>query len=144
MEELAEANFVAGRGIEGDRYFLGTGTYSAKPDFREVTVFEMEVLEALARNDPPISVWSHRDRAYDHRRNLTVTGVPLNHLVGQRFRVGATVLFGGRLNFPCNYLEKLLGLPVYLPLYNRSGLNCRIEKGGIVRRGDPVEPFEDR
>jgi predicted ATPase len=54
MEELAEANFVAGRGIEGDRYFLGTGTYSAKPDFREVTVFEMEVLEALARNDPPV------------------------------------------------------------------------------------------
>jgi hypothetical protein len=35
-------------------------------------------------------------------------------------------------------------LPVYLPLYNRSGLNCRIEKGGIVRRGDPVEPFDDR
>ena len=54
MEELAEANFVAGRGIEGDRYFLGIGTYSAKPDFREVTVFEMEVLEALARNDPPV------------------------------------------------------------------------------------------
>jgi hypothetical protein len=54
MEELAEANFVAGRGIEGDRYFRGTGTYSAKPDFREVTVFEMEVLEALARNDPPV------------------------------------------------------------------------------------------
>jgi hypothetical protein len=53
MEELAEANFITGRGMEGDRYFLGTGTYSAKPDFREVTVFEMEVLEALARNDPP-------------------------------------------------------------------------------------------
>ena len=54
MAELEEANFVAGRGIEGDRYFLGTGTYSAKPDFREVTVFEMEVLEALTRNDPPV------------------------------------------------------------------------------------------
>jgi hypothetical protein len=54
MEELAEANFVAGRGIESDRYFLGTGTYSAKPDFREVTVFEKEVLGALARNDPPL------------------------------------------------------------------------------------------
>jgi hypothetical protein len=55
MVELAEANFVAGRGIEGDRYFLGIGTYSVKPDFREVTVFEMEVLEALARNDPRFS-----------------------------------------------------------------------------------------
>ena len=141
MEELAEANFVAGRGIEGDRYFLGTGTYSAKPDFREVTVFEMEVLEALARNDPPIQSGPIMIEPTDHRRNLTVTGVPLNHLVGQHFRVGAAVLFGGRLNFPCKYLEKLLGLPVYLPLYNRSGLNCRIEKGGIVRRGDPVELF---
>jgi hypothetical protein len=134
----------AGRGIEGDRYFLGTGTYSSKPDFREVTVFEMEVLEALARNDPPLQSGPIKIGPNDHRRNLTVTGVPLNHLVGQRFRVGAAVLFGGRLNFPCKYLEKLLGLPVYLPLYNRSGLNCRIEKGGIVCCGDPVEPFYDR
>ena len=51
MEELTEARCVAGRGIEGDRYFLGTGTYSPKPDVREVTLFEIETLEALARND---------------------------------------------------------------------------------------------
>jgi hypothetical protein len=37
------------------------------------------------------------------------------------------------LNFPCKYLEKLEGLPVYLPLYNRSGLNCSIERSGIIR-----------
>ena len=49
MEELEEANLVAGRGIEGDRYFLGTGTYSAKPDFREVTLIEIEALQALAQ-----------------------------------------------------------------------------------------------
>jgi hypothetical protein len=48
MEELPEASLVVGRGIEGDRYFSGTGTYSGlkKPDFREVTLFEIEVLEA--------------------------------------------------------------------------------------------------
>jgi hypothetical protein len=47
MEEVAEATLVVGRGIEGDRYFLGTGTYSRsrKPDAREVTLFEMEVLD---------------------------------------------------------------------------------------------------
>ena len=83
-----------------------------------------------------------RLRPADHRRNLTVLGVPLNHLVGKRFRVGDVVLFGGRLNFPCKYLEKLLGLPVYLPLYNRSGLNCVIEKAGVIRRGDPIEPLD--
>ena len=112
MEEVAAANLIAGRGIEGDRYFLGTGTYSGKPDFREVTLFEMEVLEALARNDPPLQSGPIQLRPADHRRNLTVRGVPLHHLVGQRFRVGEAILFGGRLNFPCKYLEKLLGLPV--------------------------------
>jgi hypothetical protein len=141
MKELAEAFLVAGRGIESDRYFLGTGTYSRsrKPDFREVTLFEMEVADALIRNDPPLQSGPIKITPADHRRNLTVSGVPLGHFVGKRFCVGEVVLFGGRLNFPCKYLEKLLGLPVYLPLYNRSGLNCVIEKGGVIRRGDPVE-----
>ena len=142
MEELEHANLVAGRGIEGDRYFLGTGTYSPKPDAREVTLLEIEVLEALARNDPPLQAGPIKIEPGDHRRNLTVRGVPLNHLVGKRFRVGSVVLRGGRLNFPCKYLEELLGLPVYLPLYNRSGLNCRIEEGGTIRRGDAIEPFD--
>jgi len=78
----------------------------------------------------------------DHRRNLTTRGVPLNHLVGKRFRVGETVLKGGRLNFPCKYLDELLGLPVYLPLYNRSGLNCWIVEEGIIRKGDTIEPLD--
>ena len=94
---------------------------------------------ALARNDPPLQCGPVNLRGQDHRRNLTVRGVPLNHLVGRRFRVGAVILRGGRLNFPCKYLEKLLGLPVYLPLYNRSGLNCSIERSGIIRSGDEIE-----
>ena len=36
MEALQEARLVAGRGIEGDRYFLGIGTYSKLPAVREV------------------------------------------------------------------------------------------------------------
>src|SRR5258706_422476 len=51
MEELDEAKLIAGRGIEGDRYFNGIGTYSPKPDVREVTLIEMEVLDAIARGD---------------------------------------------------------------------------------------------
>ena len=79
----------------------------------------------------------------DHRRNLTTRGVPLSHLVGKRFKVGEAVLIGGRLNFPCRYLEKLLRQPVYTALLNRSGLNCRIEVGGIIRKGDVIVPLED-
>ncbi|WP_043361525.1 MOSC domain-containing protein [Belnapia sp. F-4-1] len=142
MEELPEATCVAGRGIEGDRYFLGTGTYSPKPDVREVTLIEQEALDALARNDPPLQGGPIVLAPEQHRRNLTVRGVPLNHLVGRRFQVGEVILRGGRLNFPCKYLEELLGMPVYLPLYNRSGLNCGIERGGIIRPGDAIIPLD--
>lgn len=142
MEELSEARCVAGRGIVGDRYFNGTGTYSPKPDVREITLIEQETLDALARNDPPLQDRALILRPGDHRRNLTVRGVPLNHLVGRRFRVGDVVLRGGRLNFPCRYLEELLGSPVFLPLYNRSGLNCGIERDGLIRPGDTVELLE--
>ena len=102
----------------------------------------MDALDALARNDPPLQDEPITLEPIDHRRNLTVRGVPLNHLVGRRFRVGEVILRGGRLNFPCKYLENLLGMPVFLPLYNRSGLNCGIEKGGTIRPGDPIELLE--
>ena len=141
MTCLAEARLVAGRGIEGDRYFLGTGTYSARSDVREVTLIEQEVLDALARNDPPLQAGAVGLTPALHRRNLTVRGVPLNHLVGRRFAVGEAILRGGRLNFPCKYLERLLVMPVFLPLYNRSGLNCSIERGGTIRPGDPLVPL---
>jgi len=141
MQELAEAVCVAGRGIEGDRYFLGTGTYSPKPDVREVSLIEQEVLDALARNDPPLQGGPVLLPPREHRRNLTVRGVPLNHLVGRRFQVGEVILRGGRLNFPCKYLQDLLRKPVFLPLYNRSGLNCSIERGGTIRPGDAVRPL---
>ncbi|MEJ5022916.1 MOSC domain-containing protein [Ochrobactrum vermis] len=143
MEELSEARLVPDCGIEGDRYFFGTGTYSPKPDIREVTLIEMEVLEALAQGEPKMPGIKAQLAPEDHRRNLTTIGVPVNHLVGRRFRVGETVLYGARLNFPCKYIEDLLGIPrLSEALLNRSGLNCAIEVGGIIRPGDPIVPLE--
>ena len=139
MQELAEAHCIAGEGIVGDRYCLGTGSYSQRADVREVTLIEAETLDALARNDPPLQGGPIHLAPHEHRRNLTVRGVPLNHLVGQDFRIGDVVLRGGRLNFPCKYLDKLLNKPLLLPLYNRSGLNCSIIQGGVIRPGDSIE-----
>lgn len=125
----------AGEGIEGDRYSLGTGTYSDRPEpGRQITLFEAETLEAI-RRDEGIEIAPH-----EHRRNVTVRGVPLNHLVGRRFRLGACLLEATRLSVPCRYIEDLLGRPVFKPLLHRSGLNCRILEGGEVRPGDAVRP----
>lgn len=144
MEELQEAQLVAGRGIVGDRYYLGTGTYSPRPDVREVTLIEVEVLEAIGRGEPKVPGFTANLAPGDHRRNLTTRGVPVNHLIGKRFRVGETVLRAARLNFPCKYIEELLGIPgLYEGLLNRSGLNCAIEIGGLIRPDDRIIPLDE-
>jgi MOSC domain-containing protein YiiM len=134
MEELPEARLAVGLGIEGDRYATELGTYSKRPHIdRQITLIEVEVLEAIAR-DRGIEL-----APSEHRRNLTTRGVPLGHLVGQYFRVGDCVLYGGRMNVPCLYLETLLSKKVFRPLINRSGLNCRIIVGGTIRKRERIE-----
>jgi MOSC domain-containing protein YiiM len=135
MQALREARLIEGVGIEGDRYATGRGYYSKKPRAdRQVTLIEIETIEAIVR-DHRIAL-----APQETRRNLTTRGVPLNHLVGRRFRVGAALLHGERLNVPCRYLDGLLGRELYGPLTNRSGLNCTIVSGGLIRPGDPIEP----
>jgi len=134
MDALTEVRLVAGIGLEGDRYATRLGTYSKNHHIdRQATLIEVEALEALAR-DRSVMLAPH-----EHRRNLTTRGVPLNHLVGQYFRIGDCVLYGGRLNVPCLYLEHLLDKKVFKPLLNRSGLNCRIIAGGIIRTQNRIE-----
>lgn len=135
MRSVSEITLVPGKGIEGDRYMIGReeGFYSDRPeDGRQITLFEIETLVALKR-DAGIALGPH-----EHRRNVTVEGVPLNHLVGRRFRLGATLLEATRLSVPCRHIEEITGKAIFDPLINRSGLNCRILEGGIVRVGDPV------
>ncbi len=133
MQALSEARLVAGVGIEGDRYATRHGTYSKKHHLdRQATLIEVEALEGLARDHDIVLT------PQEHRRNLTTRGVPLNHLVGQYFRIGDCLLYGGRLNAPCLYLEMLVAKKVLKPLLNRSGLNCRIVVGGIARIHDRI------
>jgi MOSC domain-containing protein YiiM len=135
MQPLERAELVAGIGIPQDRYASRTGTYSDRHHIdRQITLIEAEVLEALARDH-------HVDLApHEHRRNLTVAGVPLGHLVGAYFSVGDCLLYGGRLNVPCRHLEQLTGKPVFRPLIHRSGLNGRVIVGGTISVGDPIRP----
>ncbi|MDH2329181.1 MOSC domain-containing protein [Cereibacter sp. SYSU M97828] len=137
MREFQSLTLVEGHGIEGDRYFIGheTGFYSHKPEEgRQVTLFEMEALEAIKRD------YGIEMAPVEHRRNVTVRGVPLNHLVHKRFWLGECLLESTRLSTPCRHIEEILGKKVFDPMVHRSGLNCKIIKGGVVNVGDSVRP----
>ena len=125
---------VAEKGLEGDRYFHGVGTYSNNPGHgREVTLIEEEAIEGLKR-DSGVEIAPE-----DSRRNIVTRGIPLNQLVGRDFRVGEVALRGIRLCEPCSYLEKLTQKGVQSGLIHRGGLRADILTGGMIRIGDTVE-----
>jgi MOSC domain-containing protein YiiM len=138
MQSVASLSLIAGKGIEGDRYMIGreTGFYSDKPEEgRQITLFEIEVLHAIKR-DYNIDL-----KPEEHRRNVTVEGVPLNHLVGAKFWLGTALLEATRLSIPCRHIEEVTGKSVFDPLVHRSGLNCKILEGGMVSVGESIRPF---
>jgi MOSC domain-containing protein YiiM len=131
---LNEAKVVVGKGIEGDRYFHEKGFYSdRKGPHREVTLIEIEAIEALKR-DNGIEL-----RPGETRRNIVTRGVPLNHLVDREFRVGEVTLRGVRLCEPCTHLEGLTQKGVLAGLVHRGGLRAQVIKEGTIRVGDPIE-----
>lgn len=133
MTEVPEARAEAGRGLEGDRYWLGEGKFSRKPGHRDLTLIEAEAIEALARES------GMELMPGETRRNIVTRGVPLNHLVGKEFTVGDVRLLGVKLCEPCNYLEELTQRDgIRSALVHRGGLRVDLLSGGTIRKGDPI------
>jgi hypothetical protein len=124
---VESAMLRAGAGIDGDRYEKKTGTFSDWPKDHELTLIEKSVSdeEGLAPGES--------------RRNITVDGVELNPLVGQKFRIGGVLCEGTRLCEPCAYLEKHLERPgIVARLAGRGGLRARVLEDGEIRVGDAI------
>lgn len=136
MRSVERVRVIPGRGLEGDRYFTASGTYSDRPGpGREITLIESEAIEALARESEV------RIQPGDARRNIVTRGVPLNHLVSQDFSVGDVRLRGIRLCEPCAHLERLTRKGVLSGLVHRGGLRSQILTEGTIRVGDPIVPI---
>ncbi|MDS0475325.1 MOSC domain-containing protein [Natrinema sp. 1APR25-10V2] len=138
MRALEEARAVAGKGLEGDRYFDQAGSWSGEkgrdlpPEDRALTLFEAETLDVLER-DAGIDL-----EPADHRRNVTTRNVAVDHLLDERFRIGDAVCEGVEICEPCAYLESLTEEGVLSALVHRGGLNVRIVSSGEIAVGDPI------
>lgn len=128
--ETTEA--IAGRGLVGDRYERGEGTFSAPGRGYELTLVEAEVLDEIGLPWP------------DARRNIVTTGISLNGLVGRRFRIGQVECVGRRLAEPCAHLERLVRPGLLRPLVHRGGLRADILAGGTISTGDEIAATADQ
>ena len=144
MKAIPEARAVPGRGLEGDRYFAGTGFYSKKGSHggREVTLIEIEAVEALLGGvlNAEGERLGIKLSAADTRRNIATSGVPLNHLVDREFWVGPVLVRGTRLCEPCQHLDELTQRGVMSGLIHRGGLRAQIVSEGVIHVGDVVRP----
>jgi hypothetical protein len=130
LVQVERAEAVAGRGLDGDRYYDGRGTFSGPGRGYELTLVESEALEAVGLS------WELA------RRNVVTRGIALNELVGRRFTIGTVVCAGRRLAEPCAHLEKLARPGILRPLVHRAGLRADILSGGPIARGDSIAATE--
>jgi MOSC domain-containing protein YiiM len=126
LARVESAEALAGRGLDGDRYADGRGTFNGTGRGYELTLVEAEVLDAIDLS------WEQA------RRNVVTRGVSLNALVGRRFVVGSVECVGRRLAEPCSHLEALARPGLLRPLVHRGGLRADIVVGGTIGIGDTV------
>jgi MOSC domain-containing protein YiiM len=126
IEEHESIELVAGRGIPGDRFF------DFKDDYKgQVTFIDLAVVDAIREHagNPGLP-------ASAFRRNVVVSGIDLNALVGERFRLNGILLEGTQECSPCYWMDRACGRPGTEALMKgRGGLRCRILESGSLRPG---------
>lgn len=124
--EVEELACVAGRGIEGDRFF------DYKPDYAgQITFFEAEVFEALCAK---LSLTEATPAGL--RRNVVTRGLELEALAGREFCLQGVWFRGAGECKPCYWMDAALAPGAEAWLRGRGGLRARILTDGILRRGE--------
>jgi MOSC domain-containing protein YiiM len=139
MQQITTARAIPGRGLDGDRYANGIGTFTPRSGHGvgyDLTLIEAEVLDELTFTDG-------RQLGYaEARRNIITRGIDLNALVGERFMVGDVECVGRRLCEPCAHLERLTHRGVVRKLIHRGGLRADILSAGNITVGAAIERLE--
>ena len=126
-EPVESVRAVAGRGLEGNRYF-----FDDAPPGQALTLIAAEAVEAMER-EHGISI-----EPRESRRNVVTRDIDVNALVGKRFRVGDVECQGVELCEPCSTLEGMTKPGVIKGLVHRGGLNADILSDGEISVGDAV------
>jgi MOSC domain-containing protein YiiM len=126
LVETSEIECVAGHGIRGDRFFDYRDNYKG-----QITLFSREVFDlmsgtfGLTNKSPGVL-----------RRNLLVSGIELNELIGADFTVQGVQFRGTAHCKPCYWMNTAVAPGAEEFLANRGGLRARILSDGRVRLGE--------
>ena len=126
LVEVPQIECVAGHGIRGDRF------YDYRDDYKgQITFFSLEVFEGLARH---FGLTNKSPGAA--RRNVVVSGVELNDLIGEEFSIQGVRLRGTAHCRPCYWLDQAIAPGAEKFLEGNGGLRAQILSDGVIAVGD--------
>lgn len=109
-----------GRGIKGDRF-----EFSKYP----LTFISEEVMQ---------SVCAQLELPYDpslFRRNIVISGINLNQLIGKQFRIGEVDFEGLEHCAPCTWMNAVMKKGAYKLMSGRGGLRVKVLNRGCIQTG---------
>ena len=123
IDSVDTVQCVAGKGLVGDRYF------EHKENFKgQITFFDWAVYEDIKKHFdlPDLEPWIFR-------RNVIVSGIDLNALIGKRFTIQGVEFEGSEESRPCYWMNQAVAEGVETALKGRGGLRARILTDGTLR-----------
>jgi MOSC domain-containing protein YiiM len=132
--ELEEIECVAGKGINGDRYFDHKEGYKG-----QITFFQEETYQDLCLQ---FGVWDRGPEVF--RRNAITRGVRLSELIGVEFELQGVRFFGTEECRPCYWMNKAFAVGAEKAMRGRGGLRAEIRSNGFLRRSDWKQHSENR
>ena len=125
IHNVQELQCVAERGLIGDRFFDHKENYKGQISFFSWDVFDQLRQAVHAPNAQPSAM----------RRNVLVSGLDLNELVGKTFEIQGLRFEGTEECKPCYWMDQAVGPGAEQFLKGRGGLRARILTGGTLRLG---------
>lgn len=118
--EHNSVELIVGRGLQNDRF-----EFSKYP----ITLFSLEVAEEVCSSlelDLDIKLF---------RRNIIVSGIHLNSLIGQRFKIGSVEFEGLAHCAPCTWMNAVMKKGAYSQMRGRGGLRVKVIGNGTLEIG---------
>jgi MOSC domain-containing protein YiiM len=126
LVEVPQIECVVGHGIRGDRFYNYRDNYKG-----QITFFSFEVFEKLARH------FGLTDKSPGAaRRNVIMSGVELNDLIGEEFSIQGVRLRGTAHCKPCYWMDQAIAPGAEEFLQGNGGLRAQILSDGVIAVGD--------
>ncbi|MEH6626866.1 MAG: MOSC domain-containing protein [Motiliproteus sp.] len=128
MDEFHQVQALVGFGLQGDHRCQGS-----EGSARQVTLISAEYLQLIASY---LNIGVIEPQRL--RRNLVVSGINLNALRHQRFRIGEAEFEATAHCHPCSRMEKELGSGGVAAMLGHGGICAKITRSGLIRVGDQL------